>query len=296
MKIRKLMSILLIAMFIVSAFAVSVNAADKLTADVKKGTITVDGVADELWNNVDAIEIGRIKNSGDSPNDGTGNTGTFKLMYDDSNLYVIVFVNDKTRFNPGTGADHQQDSVEIFVDPMNTITDTYDADDFRFCISADGFLTVSNAMTDANVTYKAVDSGDTYIIEMAIAIKDACSTFNFAAGTKFGWDIQLNDCDTGATARNHCKGWNDDANESWQNATYLGTLNLTADEAAPPVVVEEVAAAPAAEAPAAEAAAPVAAAPVAVAAPQTSDATVVLVAIMVLAAAAFVVTKKSEHN
>jgi Domain of unknown function (DUF1083). len=290
MKIRRLVSILLIAMFIVSSLVVNVSAADKLSANVKKGTITVDGVADELWNNVDAIEIGRIKNSGDSPNDGTGNTGSFKLMYDDSNLYVIVFVNDKTRFNSGTGADHQQDSVEIFVDPLNTVTDSYDDDDFRFCITADGLFSMSGAMTDANVTYKAVDGADSFVIEMAIAIKDACASFNFAAGTAFGWDIQLNDCDTGATARNHCKGWNDDANEAWQNATYMGTLNLTADEAAP-AVVEEVAAV---EAPAAEVAAPVAeaAAPAPVVAAQTGDATIAFVAIMVLAAVAFVVTKK----
>jgi len=287
---KKLVSILLIALFIVSAFTFSVSAADKLTADVKKGTITVDGVADDLWNNVDAIEIGRIKESGDSPNDGTGNTGTFKLMYDDSNLYVIVFVNDKTRFNSGTGADHQQDSVEIFLDPLNTVTDAYDDDDFRFCITADGLFSMSGAMADANVVYKAVDSADTFVIEMAIAIKDACADFKFAAGTAFGWDIQLNDCDTGATARNHCKGWNDDANEAWQNATYMGTVKLSADEAAPPVVVEEVAAVE--EAPAAEAAVPAVVAPVAVAAPQTSDATVVFAAIMVLAAAAFVVAKK----
>ena len=285
---KKIVSILLIALFVVSAFAFSVSAADKLSADVKKGTITVDGVADTLWDNVDAIEIGRIKNSGDSPNDGTGNTGTFKLMYDDSNLYVIVFVNDKTRFNSGTGADHQQDSVEIFIDPLNTVTDSYDDDDFRFCITADGLFSMSGAMADANVVYKAVDSADTFVIEMAIAIKDACADFKFAAGTAFGWDIQLNDCDTGATARNHCKGWNDDANEAWQNATYMGTLNLTADEAAPPVVIEEVAAE---ETPAAEVAAPVAA-PVVVAAAQTSDASVAFVAIMVLAAAAFAVTKK----
>ena len=287
---KKLVSILLIAMFIVSALTFSVNAADKLTADVKKGTITVDGVADDLWNNVDAIEIGRIKESGDSPNDGTGNTGTFKLMYDDSNLYVIVFVNDKTRFNSGSGADHQQDSVEIFLDPLNTVTDTYDGDDFRFCMTADNFFSMSGAMAESNVVYKAVDAGDTYVIEMAIAIKDACADFKFAAGTTFGWDIQLNDCDTGATARNHCKGWNDDSNEAWQNATYMGTVKLSADEAAPPVVVEEVAAVE--EAPAAEAAAPAVVAPVAVAAPQTSDATIVFAAIMVLAAAAFAVAKK----
>lgn len=289
MKIKKIMILLLVSIFILSSTLMYVNAADKLSADVKKGTVVIDGVADDIWNYVDEIEIGRIKNSGDSPNDGTGATGTFKLLWDDSNLYIIIFVNDSTRYNIGS-ASHEQDSIEIFLDPLNTITETYDDDDFRFCIAADG--AVSTNGQEHNVEYKAVNSDNSYIIEMAIAIKGAVSSFKFEAGTTFGWDVQLNDSDTGQTARNHCLGWNDDANEAWQNATYLGTLKLVADEAAPPPVIEEVVEAEPADT---TAAAPVTVTPVVTTSPQTNDTLIISIGLMLIAVTALMLIKKVKR-
>lgn len=286
MKIKAILSLCMIAILLISVMTFSVSAAEKLTANVKKGTPVIDGVADEIWNHVDEIKIGKIKNSGDSPNDGSGVTGSFKLLWDDSNLYVIVFVNDSTRFNTGA-ASHQQDSVEIFLDPLNTITDTYDDDDFRFCIAADG--AVSTNGQEGNVTYKVVDSGNSYVVEMAIAIKGAVPSFKFESGTTFGWDVQLNDSDTGAEVRNHCLGWNDEANEVWQNPTYMGTLILSADEAAP-VVTEEVVEAPA------ENAETVPAPVEKPKAPQTNDNLIIFAGMIMLALATFVTVRKVRKN
>lgn len=291
MRLKKFLSIFLMITLLASAFAMNINAAEKLTAEVKKGTPTIDGVVDDIWSYANEIEIGRIKESGDSPNDGTGATGTFKLLWDDSNLYVIVFVNDTTRNNNGE-ATYTKDSIEIFLDPLNTVTDTYDDDDFRFCISADDIFNCENK--DCDVKYKAVDGSASYIIEMAIPITSVVSEFKFASGTTFGWDIQLNDNIDGGDSRNHCKGWNDDANQAWQNATYMGTLVLSAEEAAP-VVIEEVTEAATETI---EPSAPVTTTPATTTtttnAPQTNDTMVILLGLLMISAMTFIIIKRKR--
>lgn len=289
MKLKKITSILVTAILLLSAFAMNLNAADKLTLEVKKGTPVIDGVEDDVWNYTDAVVVGRIKESGDTPNDGSGVSGTFKLLWDESNLYAIVFVKDNTRYNNGN-ANHTQDSVEMFFDPLNTITETYDGDDFRFCLGADDVY--NDEHKEVAVVHKVVNKSDSYILEFAIPISSVVDSFKFAAGTTFGWDIQLNDSTTNSDTRNHCLGWNDDANQSWQNATYLGTLVLSAEEAAAPVVEIIEAPAEVAEEPAATV---TVAPPAPVKAAQTSDMGIIIaLSTLLTSGAAIIISKKKR--
>ena len=76
------------------------------------GTPVIDGETDSIWSKAPALQLSRYQMA------WQGATGTARVLWDEKNLYVLIYVNDpeldKANANPW-----EQDSVEAFVDENN---------------------------------------------------------------------------------------------------------------------------------------------------------------------------------
>ena len=191
----------------------------------------IDGIIDDVWATATAYTIGIFT---DGPED-TGVRATFKVMWDETNIYMLYEVPDTTPFYEHNDA-HQKDGIEGKFDLQNLKTDAYEEEhQFRFTVFRDAaqeisFNEQSSSWDESALTTAVVDNGaNGYIVELAIN----CAKFGFTLeeGIMIGMDAQVNDNaeDEGRTA---CLDWNDDSNQGWQNPAYLGNMTLIAAAAA----------------------------------------------------------------
>ena len=78
----------------------------------------IDGETDDIWSRAPALQISRYQMA------WQGATGTARVLWDEKNLYVLIFVNDADldKANPNPW---EQDSVEVFIDENNQKTTFY---------------------------------------------------------------------------------------------------------------------------------------------------------------------------
>jgi len=143
------------------------------------GTPVVDGEIDAVWENAPAIVPKHI--SGDAEA-----SAVFKVLWDDSALYILAAVKDKNlsvqSVNP-----YMQDSLEVFLDENNDKTGEYGPDDLHFRVNYENFLSVDYGNPERIYTAaKRLDDG--YIIEARIALKSKSSN-----GRIMGLELQIND-------------------------------------------------------------------------------------------------------
>ena len=89
---KKLLTLALAA-FIVAALAISVsaNSGTGYTITAARGTPTVDGIKDAIWDTTEAQTQDRIRSG-----DDTGTHVTIRFLYDDDNLYYLGEVPDSS--------------------------------------------------------------------------------------------------------------------------------------------------------------------------------------------------------
>ena len=92
------------------------------------GTPVIDGETDSIWSKAPALQLSRYQMA------WQGATGTARVLWDEKNLYVLIYVNDpeldKANANPW-----EQDSVEAFVDENNQKTTFYQEDDGQYRVN-----------------------------------------------------------------------------------------------------------------------------------------------------------------
>lgn len=175
----------------------------------KKGTPVIDGVEDDIWKKTAEMNINVFVQ-------GNGSTGTGKALWDENNLYVFIKVKDNN-LSKKSGNSYEQDSIEVFVDEKNNKSTDYLDDDAQYRLNYENeFSSRGNA---ANIKSVAVVSKDGYYVEVMIPLQ----TIKGAAGTKIGFDLQIND-DSGSGSRSSISKWNDPTNESYRNTSGFGTL------------------------------------------------------------------------
>jgi endo-1,4-beta-xylanase len=289
-----LCSILIIALSLTSVFTVSATS----TADVKRGTPVVDAEIDDIWNYADSLALDKLIDGSK-----TDTTGYLKLLWDDTNLYALVVINDNTPHLDDGGEASSKDSLEVYVDIFNKKPDNFDDQDgvFYFGVFAlGGFDRIySGDAPNGGSTIKAVSvvKGTQYIYEMSLPLNDlAVAAVKMNAGMSIGFDIQVNDNAEGNSSRAAAFDWADSENKAWQDPSYFGTITLSAEEAFIEIVDEapvggETPAVAAETKAAVETQTPVAA-------PQTSDMLVffAVAAILALIAGVAVVSKRSRNR
>jgi endo-1,4-beta-xylanase len=185
--------------------------------DAPRGTPVIDAVADPVWTRARGISTGvQVLGTG-------GATATAKVLWDAGHVYVFVTVTDPV-LDEGSANAHEQDSVEIFVDPENNKSVGYNDDDGQYRISFSNRQTVGGnfdafAIGDNLVSATRTVPGG-YIVEAAIAL----DTVEPADGVLLGFDLQVNDAT--AAARTAVRTWHDPTGLSFLNTSRWGVVRL----------------------------------------------------------------------
>lgn len=179
-----------------------------------KGTPTIDGKIDAIWNDAEVIET-RIQAMGKP-----GAISKARVLWDESHLYVLAEVADPL-LNSASALVHERDSFEIFVDENNGKTSEYEPDDYQYRVCYTGETSASGAAKASMIAAKTVVTETGYLVEFSVPL----NSVKGVPGMKLGFDLQVNDADTSATRVGITK-WNDPSNESWRNTSGWGVLSL----------------------------------------------------------------------
>ncbi|MHA0857352.1 endo-1,4-beta-xylanase [Paenibacillus sp. CMAA1364] len=151
----------------------------------------------------------------------SGATAKVKTMWDSGHLYVYAHVTDSLLSKKSTNA-HEQDSLEIFINPSNSKSSSYGAADGQYRVnylneqSYNGVASADNFHTRTQL----VDGG--YIVEATIDLDPKYTV----ADSVIGFDIQVNNDETGDGTRSSVAIWNDPTGSSYENTSRFGALEL----------------------------------------------------------------------
>jgi hypothetical protein len=200
-----------------SAVNITVGGGLKLTSTVP----TIDGTVDAIWNSYTSIPL---------PN-GNGASGadfsaTYKMMFDATNLYLLVQVTDDVKVRDGTGGIWEDDGVEVFIDMGNTRAGTYGANDYQYSFNWNSATLVENkhgASALVGVTLGQANTAGGYTMELKFPWSTLGSPTT--AGSYMGFDISVNDDDNSGTRDNQLS-WYDATFGAWNNSALLGSYQF----------------------------------------------------------------------
>ena len=186
--------------------------------------IVADGVIDAAWAsatqyNINQLTVGSIS-------DGADLSGTWRSLWDDTNLYVLYEVNDNFLIND-SGSAWQDDAIELFIDPDFSRGTTYDGvNDYQLFVEALGGVlsTGINSVADTTGINGAVVTGaGGYLVEMAIpwATLGVLPT----DGALIGFDAHISDDDNGG-GRDAKLAWHDPINQAGLDPSMFGVAQL----------------------------------------------------------------------
>ncbi len=195
----------------------------------------IDGELDEMWYNVTATKLLKVTDHTADylPEDWQDAWGTYRVMWDEDNLYFYLNMQDDVKFIPADGNPWDQDNVEIFFDSDNSKNDqatSYDSCDVQWRWVRDRIDDNVNDATGGPGDYVFMDTDSGYTFELAIPVDslEALISFDLAEGHVFGWEVQVSDKDTSATDTNSTglKWWTT-SNFGWNDPSSFGTAVLT---------------------------------------------------------------------
>lgn len=239
----------------------------------------IDGVVDEIWADVPAINA-------DYGDEMREITGYGKFLWDENYLYVLVVVEDDT---PNTESIPSAESVDIFMDEMNTENDGYtDIGEWGLTITRQGISYVTyvdgefysdREDLNANVETAVVDNGKSYVIEAKIAFRSP--NMEAAAGHTMGINCAFNNDIDDDGIRDEFGSFTSAENPYWSDAGFLSKLGFSETAVSGASPIEEAPADTVAETEAEV-----------VVAPSTADAGIIPAVAVAIVAAGFVLKKK----
>jgi len=191
----------------------------------------LDGEVDEIWADASTQYFVPL-------DDPANASGSWKVLYDSENLYVLVDMTDDSLQNDSASS-WQDDSVEVYFDGGNTKVNTpLSGDDHQYTfgwttddIQGTNIDGATEGIEHAQVT---TDTGWRIEIKMPwLSIQGA----EPQAGDLIGIDCYYNDDDDGGDSREN-KLLSFSAVEGWNDASQWGTAMLAAEPEAPsPTVI-----------------------------------------------------------
>ncbi|MBQ3706663.1 MAG: hypothetical protein II889_02035, partial [Clostridia bacterium] len=245
---KKLLTLVLAA-FIVAALAISVsaNAGTGYTITASRGTPTVDGVKDDIWDTTEAQTQDRIRSG-----DDTGTHVTIRFLYDDENLYYLGEVPDSSLWTKDLSIPSmtwQMDGSEICLSLKNSSAGSIDtATDAwvgvtpyaDFYSSQANWLVGSGAgVADDGETFDAQfmeihtslendpdnETAKPYYVEVVWHIKAYNEQYAPKDGVKYGFEVSYND-NADYNGRTMCIGWSDVSDSASTNPSVWGEIVL----------------------------------------------------------------------
>ncbi|MGO4545478.1 sugar-binding protein [Paenibacillus sp. 2TAB23] len=170
---------------------------------------------DPLWNTTATLPILKHLTMVNGPTDGSA-----KVLWDDTNLYVLVRVKDPV-LNSSSSDAHEKDSVEIFVDETNSKQASYGTGmgQYRTNYLNEKSFNPGSVSAGFESFAKVVDGG--YYIETKIPFKAGVPADNHV----IGFDLQINDAKA-AGGRQDIIMWHDVTGQSYANGSQWGVVTL----------------------------------------------------------------------
>ena len=177
------------------------------------GTPDISVLDDPAW---DASEVYQINNQILA---WEGATAEFKVLWDETNLYVRYDVTDSV-LNKDSENAYEQDSIEAFVDQNNGKTDFYEDDDGQYRVNYEGTMTFDTApIQEAKANTFEREGG--YIVTLAIPW-----TLEVSEGSVIGFDAQVNDANDQGVRQSIAK-FADLTDNTWSALDSISNMTLT---------------------------------------------------------------------
>ena len=192
----------------------------------------IDGVVDAAWDDANQYTMNNNLVIGTGVLFQSDLWATWRIMYDDSNLYFLVEVRDDTLIKDGPNW-YDDDIVEIMIDGDHSAGPSYDGvNDFElgFRWNDPAIIRGANsAPVPPNAQFSMVGTSDGYRLEISLPLAeiDVQPVDDYV----FGLDIHVNDDDNGGP-RDAKMTWYGIADNAWQAPANLSYATL--DDGTPP--------------------------------------------------------------
>jgi len=185
----------------------------------------LDGFVDALWNDVPQSTLG-VRHG--TIADDSDLSATWKGIWDDDNLYVLVQVTDGTRVEGDSDAPWSDDSVELYLDVDNDAGSSYD-NDYQLGLrpgDEDSITTGYHSNEDTTGMEVATQNTDAgYDMEVKLPWSTLGATPS--SGHVMGIDVHVNDDDTEGD-RDGKLSWNAATDTAWEQPRVFGRATLGA--------------------------------------------------------------------
>ena len=186
-----------------------------------QGTPKVDGDVEAVWKDVPKVEVNKPVPGLLVIDEDKMATATVQLMWDDEHIYALWHVKDAA-LSAKADDPWAQDSVEVFLDQNKKGTTSYQSDDGQYRVNFNGVLSgQGEGYDEADLKAATAKTEDGYVVEMSVRAKKV----ELKQGAKLGLELQVND-DHESGSRDAVSKWNHTEDDSWENTSNFGTLEL----------------------------------------------------------------------
>ncbi|MFO7669118.1 MAG: sugar-binding protein [Bacteroidales bacterium] len=205
--------------------------ADGSLSKVKHAPV-IDGMADYAWYAASTHKL-EVKNLVTGVASAADFSGTFKVMHDLDNIYVMLEVKDDTLITD-LNQPWERDHYSVYFDFNNLKTSTFvtDAaapmDSVQFMLEKIWSVAGDLAMEDTSLVngvdfVENITEGKGYILEMVVPMDILGVTL--AEEMVIGFDMKIGDNDADGTLDGKYS-WHQSMDEGWRNPGYLGNMKL----------------------------------------------------------------------
>jgi regulation of enolase protein 1 (concanavalin A-like superfamily) len=179
---------------------------------------------DATWAGANAYSIANVTIGSAVP--ASDLSGSFRVLYDATNLYLLVEVTDQTLLNDSGTGWYFDDTVEVFIDGDYSRSATgYDGvNDFQLAVRYnDGNVIIrgsNSAPVPAGAQARLATATGGYVLEMTLPL--AQIGVSPVDGYLLGLDVQVNDDDDGGD-RDTKMAWWSTTDNTWQYPSLFGT-------------------------------------------------------------------------
>ena len=183
-------------------------------ANASYGTPEIDGTKDSVW-----LQETMPYKINTPLFAYQGASGTVRILWDEHYVYTLFEITDKD-LNKDSFNMHEQDSVELFLDPENMKEDYFTDYAGQYRVNYKGELSFGTVPTTDGVKAAAAETANGYIVELAIPVKNTLS-----AGMVLGFEAQINDSNNTGMRQSVMK-FNDSTDNSYMSTSLWGELLL----------------------------------------------------------------------
>jgi len=215
-------------------------AASVLGVKYTEDSPVIDGVGDEdLWVEAPEFSMTKLEDGSAVPNDFADKWCTFKMLYNEDALYILVNCEDDSILAPANLDPWNRDCVELFIDEDNSKNDQatgYDANDHQWRYVVDAVYEEGVTAEPGPFAFNVGETNFTFEISLP---QESIPDLVLEDGTEFGFDISSADTDNDKY-RSMVAHWWATSGYAWNTPAVFGDAELLEGENA----VEDVVAMP----------------------------------------------------